>query len=190
MNLPDRLPTQTRVGIAIEIPAPFDAELQAARARFGDVLADAIPPHITLLGPTVLDADELAVARTHLAAVARGGEPFQVHLKGSASFRPISPVVFVQVLEGFEECERLESRVRSGPLFQRLRFSYHPHVTVAHEVDDAALDRALVEMADYEAAFDVSGIHLYEHGDDGVWRPQQHFALGGRAADAGGSAPS
>ncbi|GMA22373.1 hypothetical protein GCM10025864_01320 [Luteimicrobium album] len=59
-----------------------------------------------------------------------------------------------------------------------LRFNYHPHVTVAHEVADDLLDAAFDGMADYEAAFDVDEVHLFEHGDDGVWRPVQGFPLG------------
>ncbi|MBD5787041.1 2'-5' RNA ligase family protein [Cellulosimicrobium terreum] len=181
MNLPERGESQVRIGIAIEVPEPFGTQLQTARALFGDPLAAAIPPHITLLGPTVLDLTGLDPAREHLAQVAADVAPFRIHLRGSASFRPVSPVVFVQVVEGIAECEHLESVVRSGPLTQELRFNYHPHVTVAHEVDDADLDRAFEEMATYEARFDVSGFSLYEHGDDGVWRPEQGFRLVGTA---------
>jgi 2'-5' RNA ligase len=192
VNLPERGPGQVRVGVAIEVPEPFATELQSARARFGDPLASAIPPHITLLGPTVLDPEVLDEAHAHLLRVAATAAPFRLHLRGSATFRPVSPVVFVQVVEGIPECERLEQAVRSGPLEQELRFNYHPHVTVAHEVADADLDRAFDEMASYEAQFEVQGFHLYEHGDDGVWRPRRPYLLGettsGPGADAGGVA--
>ena len=50
MNLPERGPSQVRIGIAIEIPEPFGPALQEARAAFGDPFAGDIPPHITLLG--------------------------------------------------------------------------------------------------------------------------------------------
>lgn len=177
MNLPERGPGQVRIGVAIEVPEPFATELQSARARFGDPLASAIPPHITLLGPTVLASDALDEAHAHLEHVAAAAPPFHLHLRGSATFRPVSPVVFVQVVEGIAECEHLEQAVRSGPLAQELRFNYHPHVTVAHEVGDPDLDRAFDEMATYEARFDVQGFHLYEHGDDGVWRPRRPYLL-------------
>lgn len=187
MNLPERGPGQVRVGVAIAVPEPFATELQSARARFGDPLASAIPPHVTLLGPTVLDADALEEARAHLERVAAASAPFRLHLRGSATFRPVSPVVFVQVVEGIAECEHLEQAVRSGPLEQELRFNYHPHVTVAHEVPDTDLDRAFDEMATYEAQFDVEGFHLYEHGDDGVWRPRRPYLLGGADARPDGA---
>ena len=58
-------------------------------------------------------------------------------------------------------------------------FPYHPHVTVAHHLDEAALDHAYEALADYDCAFEVDAFHLYVHGDDGVWRPSATFALGG-----------
>lgn len=183
MILPERGPDQARIGVSIAVPEPFAEQLQTARRGFGDPLADAIPAHITLLGPTVVDLDVLDDARAHLHDVAQATAPFSILLRGSATFRPVSPVVFVQVAQGIAECERLESAVRSGPLTQELRFNYHPHVTVAHEVPDQALDRAFAEMAGYEARFDVTRIHLFEHGDDGVWRPVHAYPLhGDRAA--------
>ena len=178
MNIPDRVGDQRRVGVAIEVPPPFGPQLQRARKRFGDPLAELIPPHITLLGPTILEPQDVGVVDAHLAAAAASAEPFVVHLRSAATFRPVSPVVFVQVAQGIAECESLESLVRSGPLEQPLRFNYHPHVTVAHEVPDASLDLAFDQMADYEATFSVDAISLYEHGDDNVWRSVRTFPLG------------
>ncbi|BDZ40925.1 phosphoesterase [Paraoerskovia sediminicola] len=179
MNLPERADGQLRVGVAIDVPEPWSTQLQAARARFGDPLADAIPPHVTLLGPTVVDEDAIDRLHEHLRAVCAQNPAFRLHLRGTATFRPVSPVVFVQVVEGIAECERLEGAVRSDLLAQPLRFNYHPHVTVAHEVGDAALDRAFEEMAGFDASFAVDSVHLYEHGDDEVWRPVHAFSLAG-----------
>jgi 2'-5' RNA ligase len=182
VNLPERGPSQVRIGIAIEVPEPFATELQDARARFGDPLARAIPPHITVVGPTVVDESVLSAVGEHLAKVVGDVPGFRVHLRGTGTFRPVSPVVFVAVAEGIAECEILEQAVRTGVLDQELRFSYHPHVTVAHEVPDGALDRAFDELAGYEAVFEVDAVWQYEHGDDGVWRPQRRFPLAGGAS--------
>ncbi len=175
MRLPERGENQVRIGVALEVPAPYGPALQAARAGFGDPLAGAIPPHVTLLGPTVVDADAVAAVDDHLADVGRAHRPFTVHLRGTGTFRPVSDVVFVQVVQGISECERLERTVRSGPLDQPLRFNYHPHVTVAHDVPDDALDRAFAELAGFEARYRVEALQVYEHGDDGVWRPRRSF---------------
>jgi len=185
VRLPARAEDQVRIGVAITVPAPFGPELQAARGRFGDPAAPFIPPHITLLGPTVVDLADVALVEEHLTRVAARHEPFLVHLRGTGTFRPVSPVVFVQVVDGVDGCERLEGSVRSGVLAQELRFRYHPHVTVAHEVADEQLDAAFAGLADFDASFVVDSFHSYAHGDDGVWRPARDFSLTGPLADAG-----
>ena len=76
-------------------------------------------------------------------------------------------------------CEALEVSLRSGPVSRDLDFYYHPHVTVAHNVSDESLDRAFMELADYSVTFEVGAFHLYELGDDGVWRPVDEFPLAG-----------
>lgn len=177
MRLPERAGDQVRIGVALQVPQPYGPQLQRARAGFGDPLAQDIPPHITLLGPTVLEPAELEAVGDHLTAVGKEHAPFRIHLRGTGTFRPVSAVVFVQVVEGIAECELLERAVRSGPLQQDLRFNYHPHVTVAHDVPDEALDRAFDELAGFEARFDVDAIQVFEHGDDGVWRPVRDFPL-------------
>jgi 2'-5' RNA ligase len=176
---------QRTIGVAIPIPDPYGAELQRWRASFGDPLARSIPTHVTLMPPTPVDAAELAAIEVHLREVAATAEAFPIRLHGTGTFRPVSPVVFVALAEGDEACARIESKVRSGPLARSLRFQYHPHVTVAHDLTDEVLDRAFKELAHYEARFPVWGFSLYEHGADGVWRPQRDFPFGGPAAGAG-----
>jgi 2'-5' RNA ligase len=78
----------------------------------------------------------------------------------------------------------VENKVRSGLLGREPRFPYHPHVTIAHDLGEDVLDRAYKELSRYEASFTVWGFSLYEHGPDGVWRPQRDFAFG-----AGGHGP-
>lgn len=172
-----------RIGVAITVPEPYGSTLQGARASFGDPLASYIPPHITLLGPTVVDGQDLDNLGEHLEAVAAQFRPFVVHLRGTGTFKPVSPVVFVQVVEGISACEDLERAVRSGPLDQDLRFNYHPHVTVAHEIAEEGLDRAFGELVDFEASFVVSGFQSYHHGDDEVWRPVRTYRFTGLKRD-------
>jgi 2'-5' RNA ligase len=167
------------IGVSIAIPSPHAEMLQAKRASFGDPLAESIPTHVTLLPPTEMAEDELEAAVKHLEEVAAQGRRFPMVLRGTGTFRPTSPVVFVQVSGGIADCELLEKDVRQGPLDRSLDFNYHPHVTVAHHVPEPNLDRAFTELSDFECAFEVEEFHLYEHGDDGVWRPVRSFALGG-----------
>ena len=167
------------IGVSIAIPSPHAEMLQAKRASFGDPLAGSIPTHVTLLPPTAVGDVELVDTVKHLEEVAADGRPFQMVLRGTGTFRPTSPVVFVQVSGGLADCELLEKEIRRGPLERSLEFNYHPHVTVAHHVPEEALDRAFSELADFDADFVVEQFHLYEHGDDAVWRPVRSFVLGG-----------
>ena len=165
-------------GVAIGLPEPFTSELQDWRRHLGDPNAAGIPPHVTLLPPTALREEVLERVEEHLRGVAGHEAPFEMVLRGSATFRPVSPVVFVPVVKGLADCERVEAQVRSGPLERELKFPYHPHVTVAHDLPEDALDRAFDGLARYEATFTVWGFTLFEQDRQGVWRPQRDFPFG------------
>ena len=46
------------------------------------------------------------------------------------------------------------------------------------DLPDEVLTRAYTDLATYEARFPVWGFSLFEHGADGVWRPQRDFPFG------------
>jgi 2'-5' RNA ligase len=179
IEVSDVRPDIRTIGIAIPIPEPHGTELQDWRSSFGDPQARAIPTHVTLLPPTVIATSALRDIEEHLAKIAVGERPFPMRLRSTGTFRPVSPVVFVRITEGVADCARLERRVRSGPLAREVRFEYHPHVTVAHDVPEYALDIAYERLESYDVAFPVAGFSLYEHGQDGVWRPRIEFAFVG-----------
>ncbi|MGZ4639061.1 MAG: 2'-5' RNA ligase family protein [Actinomycetes bacterium] len=166
------------IGVAIAIPEPHGSELQAQRESFGDQLATSIPTHITLLPPTPVPGADFERIEEHLRKVAEAEHPFDIHLRGTGTFHPVSPVVFVSVALGISDCERVEGAVRSGPLARELTFPYHPHVTVAHDLPQETLEQAFESLAHYDVRFPVWGFSLYEHGKDGVWRPHREFAFG------------
>ncbi|MFF1836878.1 2'-5' RNA ligase family protein [Streptomyces sp. NPDC058231] len=168
------------LGVSIAVPEPYGSLLQERRASFGDPAAFGIPTHVTLLPPTAAEAAALPAIERHLAAIAAGGRPFPMRLSGTGTFRPLSPVVFVQVVEGASACSWLQKRVRdaSGPLVRELQFPYHPHVTVAHDIPEAAMDRAYEELAGYEASWLCGSFALYEQGPDAVWRKINEFPFG------------
>lgn len=175
---------QSRVlGVALAIPEPEASYLQGLRERFGDPLARSIPTHVTLLPPTTVDDSLMPEIDAHLTQVAHAAAPFRLSLRGAATFRPVSPVVFVVLVDGAFGCRRLEGAVRSGVLGRPLQFDYHPHVTVAHDLPDDVLDSAAQELADYSATFDVQQFTRYEHAG-GVWVPRRDFVLAGAASVA------
>ena len=169
------------IGVAVAIPEPYGGELQRVRLGYGDELAGSIPTHITLLPPTEVDAADFDSIEKHLRTVAESEQSFEIRLRGTGTFRPVSPVVFVSVVMGIGDCERVEARVRSGPLSRDLAFPYHPHVTVAHHLDDATLDRAFKELAGFECVFEASDFQLYVHDETVGWAPSRAFELMPRA---------
>ena len=167
------------IGVSIGIPEPWGSQIEAFRESFGDPVAGSVPAHVTLLPPTAVPVLAVPNVNAHLEWVARHAEPFELHLCGSDTFRPVSPVVFLKVVRGAPGCDALQQGVRTGPLVRDLAFPYHPHVTVAHHLDEPALDLAFDSLADFRCAFHVASVELYHHDHDGVWRVLDSFALGG-----------
>lgn len=165
------------IGVAVAIPEPWGQQLQDYRLSLGDRTAARIPTHITLMPPTEITEAELPAIEEHLLTVAAGFAAYPVHLRGTGTFRPVSPVVFVSLVEGISQTEQLAAAVRRGPLSAQLNFPFHPHVTIAHHLDDAALDRAFAELADFECTFVAEEFHLYLHDDEIGWAPDVDFAL-------------
>ncbi len=164
------------IGVALSIPEPWASELQDYRTAL-DPSAALVPTHITLIPPTEIDDDAVTVVEEHLAKVADDGSAFAVHLRGTGTFRPVSPVVFISLVQGISQTEQLAAAVRSGPLDVDVEFPFHPHVTVAHHLTDEQMDRAFDELAEFECSFDVTSFHLYVHDDAEGWRPTRDFAL-------------
>ncbi|WP_446218241.1 2'-5' RNA ligase family protein [Micromonospora sp. IBHARD004] len=167
-----------QIGIAVDIPEPWGGTLTRRRVEAGD--PQAVPAHVTLLGPTEIPVAALPAVEKHLAEVATAHLPFTLHLRGTGTFRPVTQVVFVAVAAGISECELLASAIRSAPeLHREARFPYHPHVTVAQDVAPEALDRAYEDLADFSALFEVEAFTLFSHSGQTRWQPRRDFRLGG-----------
>lgn len=171
--------TATRVvGISIGIPEPFTTVLHRWRRSVGDPLADLVPPHVTLLPPTLVDAATMPEVYQHAADVVARHPAFELHLYGTGTFRPVSDVVFVSVAAGISQCELLAGELRTGPLESTPRFPYHPHVTVAQNVPDAQLDHAYTGLKHFDARFRVHLATVFEQDERGRWYPVMDCRLG------------
>jgi 2'-5' RNA ligase len=169
-------------GVVVDLPEPLAGELRTWRTSFGDKLADVVPPHITLVTTTpVRDWDETV---RHVRRVAAGQAPFTVRIAGTGSFRPVSPVVYLNVVEGFAECLALHEKLQLGPLKRDLPFPFHPHITVAHDVGSKAMDEAEQRLSTFEASFPVTGMGLYEHDGSGIWLLREELSFGATSKEA------
>ncbi|UTT70694.1 2'-5' RNA ligase family protein [Arthrobacter sp. DNA4] len=164
------------VGVILGFPAEIADELQRWRASFGDPLAGVVPAHITLV--TTTPTQDWEATLRHVREVARWQSPFMVTIAGTGTFRPVSPVVFINVEDGFEECVDLHRKLQQGPLHRELPFAYHPHVTIAHDVAPESLDEAETVLKNYRATFPVVSMGLYEHDADGIWQLREELDFG------------
>lgn len=173
-------PETVMVGVAVAIPQPHATVLTKWRRQVGDPAAELVWPHVTLLPPTAVDAAALDDVEAHLTQAARAQQPFVMHLSGTGTFRPTSPVVFIQVATGVAQCEVLERAIRTGPLCRELDFPYHPHVTVAQGIDDASLDEAYNGLSGFDARFPVEKFALFCREPSGrwLWRTEYRLATG------------
>ena len=168
------------IAVDIDIPEPWGGTLTRRRAASGDPLAEFVPAHLTLLGPTEIPAARLPEVEAHLAAVAAAHPPYTLHLRGTGTFQPVTDVVFVAVAAGISECETLAEAIGAAEVLRReRRFPYHPHVTVAQDVPQAALDKVYEELADFSARFEVDSFTLFSHNGEGRWQPRRDFHLQG-----------
>jgi 2'-5' RNA ligase len=173
-------PTDTAVlGVVVSVPEPWAQLLVDWRSKVGDPQAHLVPPHVTLLPPTEVRVRDRWAITDHLARVARLHPPFDVHLSGTGTFRPVSEVVFVAVALGIADCELIASDVRTGPLARPLNFPYHPHVTVAHDVPTDMLDFAYAGLAELHAEFRVDSFTEFEQLPDGAWAVAREYPLTG-----------
>jgi 2'-5' RNA ligase len=182
MMLPCLGPDERCIGVALRVPEPLAGRLIKARHAAGDPYADIVPPHITLVPPIAVHERALASVSQHIDRCVSAESPFQVRLVGTGTFRPVSPVVFVEVASGRDESARLEKALRKGPLACKPRFPYYPHVTLAHEVADQALDCAQRDLAELDESFDVTHVDLFEMDARGLWNTRGAFALRGLSA--------
>ena len=167
------------IGVSVAVPEPEGLSLQEYRVSLGDETARHIPTHITLVPPTEVAEGDLAGIVAHLADRAAEHAPYRVSLRGTGTFRPVSPVVFIGVVEGIAGCELLAAAIRTGPLAVDVTFPYHPHVTVAHDLPPEQLDHAFEDLSGYRTHFDVTEFWLYVHDEADGWQPKKAFQLRG-----------
>lgn len=180
--MPDRL----TIGVVVDLPEPHATVIERWRARSGDVQAGRIAAHVTLIPPTRIDAEQADSVVAHLAGVAAQTPAFTLSLAGTDSFRPVSQVAFVRVADGTEgatQCMALEESLRTGLLGAPREYPFRPHVTVAHDVDDAALDEVCDGLSDFVARFVVDRFSLYVReaptaSGGARWAFDRHFRFG------------
>lgn len=164
------------LGVVINVPPPLEGSLRAWRQRYGGDQSALVAPHITLVSGSTT---EWEAAVRHVHSVAAATPAFTVGLHGTGTFRPLTPVVYLNVEEGAEACGRLHDALLAGPMRHEARYGYHPHLTIVQEVGEAVLDLAQEELKDESMSFTVGSIGLFGVDSTGAWSLREELGLGG-----------
>src|SRR5690349_8036948 len=94
--------------------------------------------HVTILPPRPLSSTPEG-AWDSIRGLAPGFSPFSVELAGVEVF-PVSDVIYVNILAGSAELARLHAAMNVQGLTFQEAFSYHPHVTLAQDLQPDEVD--------------------------------------------------
>jgi 2'-5' RNA ligase len=120
------------------LPSPLGEFLDRLRRNL--VCECRAKAHVTVLPPRPLvgSAEE---AWSELAAHLQDTPPFTVEL-GEVEVFPVTQVVYLSVIVGGAELKRLHEMLNSGRLAFEEPFHYHPHVTLAQDLDGDGVAQA------------------------------------------------
>jgi len=159
---------RVRLGVALLLPPPFDAEVDGLRRALDDGSLGRIPAHLTLVPPVNVREDRLGGALAVLRAAAAVTDVFTLGLGPPATFLPDSPTLHLPVTDA-TAVRALRERVFVDPLARPLTWSFVPHVTLADEATPDRIAVALVALAGYRAEVTFDRVHLLREGPGRIW---------------------
>jgi 2'-5' RNA ligase len=169
-----------RLGVVLLLGWPVADEVRGLRRALGSPSLDTQPPHITLVPPVNVPearVDEaLAVLRRAASSVPG---PLTLTIGPVATFRPVSPVVYLSVQGDVDGLVRLQQNVFVGPLLRTVDYDYVGHVTLHESADGALIDASLTALEQFSVGVEIDRVHLLEQDpQDRAWRPLADVALG------------
>ena len=159
-----------RLGVVLLLPEPVRTHVEGIRLGLG---ADVqIPPHITLVGPVMVDDDAVDDAiETVRAACLTQATPLSITIGPSRTFLPINPVVYLAVSGDVDAIATLHDTCRQGPLELADEYDFTPHVTLIDGGSDEFVNAGATATSAFSATMFVRGAAILEFGDDKIWRP-------------------
>ncbi|HML15550.1 MAG TPA: 2'-5' RNA ligase family protein [Bryobacteraceae bacterium] len=124
------------------LPQPLGGFLDSLRNEL--VSECRAKAHLTVLPPRPLDCASQD-AWYQLLDTLQDFQPFRVKL-GEIQIFPVTQVIYLSITEGYHELLRLHAALNAGRVSFQEPFEFHPHVTLAQDLDQ---DRvvAAVELA-------------------------------------------
>jgi len=170
-----------RLGVVLLIAPPHDREIDGLRRALDDSHIGQVPPHLTLVPPVNVRADDLPAAlrvlRSAAASLTRSA-PLALTLGPPTSFRPATDTLYLAVSgsdEAMAALMRLRDAVFVPPFERRLEWPFVPHVTISEGIDPARIDAAVEILAGYQVGVSIERVHLLHEQRDAEgrrgWRP-------------------
>jgi 2'-5' RNA ligase len=178
----DAMPRQ-RLGVALLLPAPVDAEVDTLRRAVGADDVDRLPSHLTLVPPVNVREDDMGAALALLRDAAAVTKPFRVTLGPPRTFLPTNPVLFLDVTGDVAAVDALRDRIFRAPLERSLTWPFQPHVTLLDNGPPDRITAAVEAIAEYRVDVVFERVHLLreerrEEDGERVWRPIAEAAFG------------
>lgn len=174
-----------RFAVALVPPPDVAAAIDTLRRAIGSPQVRRIPPHLTLVPPVNLPADDAPAVREVLAAAAAATRPFRLVLGPAASFAPATPTVHLAVGDAAAALLPLRDALSVDPLGRPDPRPFVPHVTLDPRVAPERVAACLDALRAVEFPWDVDAVVLLEHliRDDGapLWVPVGEEPFGGPA---------
>jgi 2'-5' RNA ligase len=136
---PDSARTPSLYALVIYLPEPLAGFLDDLRLE----LVPGCNPHahISLLPPRPLPvAPEAAIEEAR--GIVAGFAPFDIELGGIEKF-DVTDVIYISVERGTEQLRQMHQCLNRGALVLDEPFPYHPHVTLAQELEAGQVDTTL-----------------------------------------------
>ena len=112
------------------IPDPLGAFLDNLRK---EMVPSCVPrAHVTILPPRPLGTNVEEAARL-AQELSRDFPPFEIEAAAVEIF-PVTDVVYIEIGLGVRQLQRMHQAMNTGLLEYNEPFSYHPHITLAQEI--------------------------------------------------------
>jgi 2'-5' RNA ligase len=128
--------------LVIYLPDPLGAYLDNLRR---EMVPDCNPhAHVSVLPPRPLPvAPEAAIEEAR--GIVGSFAPFDIELGRIEKF-DVTDVIYISVEDGAGQLRRMHETLTRGPLAYQEPFAYHPHVTLAQEIEEGHV-ASLAELA-------------------------------------------
>jgi 2'-5' RNA ligase len=170
-----------RYALVAYVTNPVGQFLEALRRELHPALPHS-GAHLTILPPRLLNGSE-EEALAALQTLGRQSSPFHVTLGDVETFLPVTPTVYVRVLDGAEHMRALHQVLNTGALASCEIWPYSPHLTIVKMETPADAQAALTLARSHWQGYQgtrsayVSELAFVREQADATWTDLGHVSL-------------